>query len=469
MQSICGGFDVEITKEFFENLSLEYAGFFDHDEYEGGILTIGGWSVLFAENNNIANKIYVLFNNEIIAVSNEFNVDRDDVKIAYPDAPLKCGFTVEIDAIFKDKLDFLEIFVESDNFLYSLNKFNGFLSQVELSGKCNLRCPQCPSVMNGFHNQLLSKKDIDLIDPLFKQARSICFDGFGEILLTKEEELNYAFSKIPYSKDLKFHTNGMLINKRIDLILDNALPLRQVIVSIDSLSPDLYPVLRKGGKLPVVLDNVKLLKKAREERGQKFPIIIPNMIILNSNYKEIKDFIDLASTLDNKLELIHLYDLEKMDNEDSDFKYESEKIKHNLKKYKEFLSESLEYAKEKGVEVYFSGSVTSEDEQEDEEYIGEKKELKDCHYKTNGRCLQADGKFMFCVWQTSPIFDWKATNNVDPNKNERAKKVMDLLDNNIIPFECSTAGCPYVYGRESKENKDEKVILVKGGWSATKL
>lgn len=456
---------MKINKDFFKNLSLDYAGFFDYSTFENEVLKVGGWSVLFSENNTLAKKIHVLFNNELISTTTEFNTDREDVNIAYPNSPQKCGFIVEIDGIYKDKIDYLEIFVESEEALYSLNRFSGFLSQVEISGKCNLRCPQCPSVIySSFHNQLLTKKDLDLIEPLFQQARSICFDGFGEALLSKE--LDYAFSKVPYSKDLIFHSNGMLINKNIDLILDNALPLRKIIVSIDSLSPELYPIVRKGGELSTVLDNIKLLKNARDKRKQKFPFIIPNMIIMNSNYNEIKDFVDLAYTLDKKLELIHLYDLDKMDNEQSDFLYENEKVKHSLKEYKKVIAESLQYAKEKGVEVYFSGSVTTEDE--DEKYIGKKKELKECHYKKNGRCVQADGKFMFCVWQTSPVFDWKTTNNINPDNNERAKKVMHMLDNNIIPYECSGAGCQYVYGRKSDEIKDNKEVFEKGGWSATK-
>lgn len=456
---------MKITKEFFKKLSLEYAGFFDHNEYVDGILTIGGWSILFSENNQLAKKIYVLFNNEIISTSEEFNIDREDVEKIYPSASRKCGFSIKVDTKYKDKIDFLEIFVESDRYLYQLNKFSGFLSQIELSGKCNLRCPQCPSVIySSFHNKLLTKNDLDLITPLFQQARSICFDGFGEILLSNE--LEYAFSKIPYSKDLIFHTNGMLINKNIDLILDNALPLRKIVVSIDSLSPKLYPIVRKGGELKVVLENIRLLKRIRDERSQKFPIIIPNMIIMNSNYNEIKDFVDLSFTLDKKLELIHLYDLDKMNSEDSDFLYENEKMKHHIKEYKKVINESLEYAKEKGVEIYFSGSVTSDEG--NDEFIGTKKELSECHYKTKGRCLQADGKFMFCVWQTSPIFDWKATNNVDPNKNERAKKVMNMLNNNIIPYECSGAGCQYVYGRKSDDIKENLEVFEKGGWSATK-
>lgn len=456
---------MKITKEFFKNLSLDYVGFFDHNEYIDDILTVGGWSVLFPENNQLAKKIYVFFNDELIATSEEFDIDREDVETAYPNVPKKCGFSINIDREYRDKIDFLEVFVESEKYLYQLNKFSGFLSQIELSGKCNLRCPQCPSVIySSFHNKLLTKNDLDLITPLFQQARSICFDGFGEILLSNE--LEYAFSKIPYSKDLIFHTNGMLINKNIDLILDNALPLRKIIVSIDSLSPELYSIVRKGGELKVVLENIRLLKETRDERKQRFPIIIPNMIIMNSNYNEIKDFVDLAYTLDKKLELIHLYDLDKMNNEESDFLYENEKIKHHIKEYKEAINESLEYAKEKGVEIYFSGSVTSDEG--NDEFIGTKKELSECHYKTKGRCLQADGKFMFCVWQTSPIFDWKATNNVDPNKNERAKKVMNMLNSNIIPYECSGAGCQYVYGRKSDDIKENQELFEKGGWSATK-
>ena len=461
---------MDIDKIFFDNLKEDYAGFADYSKYENNILIIGGWSVLFSENNTLPHTIYVLYNNTVIAESNLFSVERPDVQeVNGQNIPLMCGFEVSIPVKYKSKLDYLEVFVESEKGLYHLSRFTGFLSQVELIGKCNLRCPQCPSVIySDFHNKSLDRIDIDLIKPLFEQARTLCFDGFGEVLLSKEME--YAFQSVPYSKPLIFHTNGMLLNRYFDLLLKYAPPLRNVIVSIDSLNKELYSIIRKPGNLDKVLNNTKTLFNLRNKSKQEYPKIIPNMIIMKSNYHEIKDFIDLASTLDNVLELIHLYDIDKLDT--SDFDYENEKIKYSSDEYHKVLHESLEYAKEKNVHVYFSGSVTSEECTSDlsSNYIGECKSLKDCHYKDMGRCIQADGKYMFCVWQTSPVFDWKATNNVDPHENERALKVMSMLNKGEIPFECSGAGCQYVHERLSSESNpnSEAMKLKKGGWSSVK-
>lgn len=460
-----------IDKSFFNQLKLDYAGFADYSRYENDILAIGGWSVLFSENNQLPSMVYVLFNNQIIGQTNVLTIDRADVQeVNGGNIPLECGFEAIIPSSYHDKLNYIEVFVESKNALYQLNRFSGFLSQVELCGKCNLRCPQCPSVIySSFHNKELDKSSLDLMKPLFEQARSICFDGFGEALLAKE--LEYAFSSIPYSKDLIFHTNGMLLDRHSDMILKYSLPLRKIIVSIDSLQKDLYAVVRKDGDLDKVLKNVKELFELRNSRGQNYPKIIPNMIIMKSNFQEIKAFVDLAATLDNTLELIHLYDIDKLDVEDSTFEYENEKIKYTQKEYTESLNDALEYAKEKNVHVYFSGSVTSEENCDStSNYIGKEKKLSECPYKDNGRCTQADGKFMFCVWQTSPVFDWKETNNVDPHQNVRALKVMEMLNNDTIPYECSGAGCQYVHGRLSDETNDDILPekFVKGGWSAVK-
>ncbi len=152
------------------------------------------------------------------------NVDRQDVLDAHKlEGPLKCGFDIELPArLVPGGAENLFVFAESPNGeLRQLVRYKDHAKtlQLELTGRCNLRCPMCPSVsFSTFHNQDLSLEDLDIIQPLLSQIDSMCLDGFGEVLLAKRLE-DY-LAAIPWSKFVVFHTNGLLLDeKRSQIIL----------------------------------------------------------------------------------------------------------------------------------------------------------------------------------------------------------------------------------------------------------
>lgn len=459
----------KIDKLFLDAKLMPYfAGVIDRLIIENNIVFFNGWSVVVNENNSAPSKVYVLLGETILYVIDKMNVVRDDVADLYSlNKTLNYGFSGQFILDDIDNIEKLEIFVESlSGKFYHIAKNNGKSVQVELCGKCNLRCAACPSVAySSFNNQDLTKEDIELISPLFEKAGSICFDGFGEALMSKQ--LENALSCIPFTKELVFHTNGMLLAEKMEVLIDVGLPLRKIIVSMDSLDSKQYSFLRKGGDLTKVIGNIKSFRQMRDSRKQRFPKIVPNMMVMKSTLSQIRSFIDLAAELDHMLELILLYDTEKMSENVASFNYENENIRNVIDQYYEVMEKELKYAKSKNVHIYFSGSVTSIDKENTlTNYVGKTSEIKNCPQIGNATCLSADGKFMFCIWQTSPVFDWKVTNNVDPMKNDRALKVIDMARNNIIPHECSGAGCQFIAKRLSTEEYDNTFLTEKfrGGW-----
>lgn len=70
--------------------------------------------------------------------------------------------------------------------------------------------------------------------------------------------------------------------------------LHHVNISVDSLNPDLYPVLRKGSKLDKFLENLKRLKTifAHNPRAPKIRFIT---MVFKSNYDELEDIVKFCS------------------------------------------------------------------------------------------------------------------------------------------------------------------------------
>lgn len=455
------------AKSFLQNLKEGFCGFIENQSEDESKLTLTGWAADFANNEEMES--FYLFVNDNCVEIDFFRIERKDVTQNFSslNSNVDYGYQIEVD-IEDTVVETLKLFAQSrDGVVHEVNPLEGGKAlQMELIGKCNLRCPACPSVnQTGFHGFEMTEEEIDSFKPMMLKANSMCFDGFGEILLSKK--LKYALDSVPVTQNLVFHTNGMLLHEYKELLVKYGLPIRKIIVSMDSLKPEKYEKLRRGGNLQQVLRNIREFVSYRNSLGLKYPKIIPNMMVLSSTYTEMGAFVELAKELDNTVEFIHLFDANRLDDVDKkNFTYQEEKI---INVYNEFLEEKSKVeasALEKNVEVYWNGSILKVDEQTTTKYIGEEKTLSSCPYINNSACVQADGKYMFCVWQTSPIFNWK---KYDGNglTNPRVLKVRDMLKNNKIPFECSGSGCAYVRKRNTEEtNPYGDNLLGRGGWQA---
>lgn len=454
------------TKRLLQELVDEFSGFIEDISIDQGNIIISGWSVDFISKSKP--KDLLVFINDEVQVSRYKSIMRKDIIDAHFDLD-ESEYGFEIILKYESEINLVKVFSLNENeTLCELSPLNGGSAlQVELIGKCNLRCPACPSVSHtGFHGQELNEDEIDMLKPMMLDANSMCFDGFGEVTLS--DKLEYALATVPLTQNLVFHTNGMLLDQYRELLISHGIPLRHIIVSIDSLDDKRYNQLRVGGNLSKVLQNIRDFVAYRNSLDLKYPKVIPNMMILSSNFLEMRNFIDLASGLDGIVEFIHLFQAEKLDSvKKRSFIYKDEKLSNSFEDFnKEFLF-IQEYAKQQDVKISMNGSILEVNKSESNNaYFGKEIELCECPYINSSACIQADGKFMFCVWQTQAIFNWREENTMDFHLSDRANSVRSMIKNNIIPYECSGSGCPYVGRKKSEEENPNPQFNFKGGWQS---
>lgn len=470
----------KLTHNFFSKFKLGDAGFIDNINGDGsGDIVITGWSCCLEETiPDVPDYLLLVYGDKIIAKVDAFNQTRQDVHAALPQVPENCGFSVRIQTkrcgTPFDPLQLEAFAVSHSGFMFQLHKEQKhcFLLQLEPTGLCNLRCPQCPNtIYSGFNNKDISIEDIALVEPLIHKASTICYDGFGEFFMSKN--IWEALAITPLKSHVLVHTNGMLAHHHFDQILNNAPPLRQLVFSLDSLQPKRYNIIRKGGDIDKVLYNMRELKLLRDARNQRLPFIVPNMKIMNLNFDELYAFVDLAAELDGFLELIYLYDPVKLAGQEAltgeaDFmlSYERQQPRYHAPEVARTLKDALAYGKSRGVVTHFAGAITEAISGEIDEngYMASHRPLYECPMVDCSAALQLDGKFMYCVWQTSPVFDWRKEGTVNATTNARAKAVREMIKNDRIPHECSGACCHFVHRRMSDEQVPQSANNYCGGW-----
>ncbi|NJD56753.1 MAG: GTP 3',8-cyclase MoaA [Nitrospirae bacterium] len=174
--------------------------------------------------------------------------------------------------------------------------------RISVTDKCNLRCIYCmPSdgIAPVRHSDILSYEEIIRVAAVAVRlgVRKIRLTG-GEPLVRK----NLAFlisslRAIPGIDDLSLTTNGILLGQHARTLADAGLD--RVNVSIDSLRPDRYREITRGGDLEAVLRGVQAAEKA----GLK-PLKINMVPMRGLNEDEILDFARITIDTDRHVRFI---------------------------------------------------------------------------------------------------------------------------------------------------------------------
>jgi radical SAM protein with 4Fe4S-binding SPASM domain len=160
---------------------------------------------------------------------------------------------------------------------------------VEISSRCNLRCPVCPN------KDLAQSQKGDMAWPLFKkvidEARDFTFEinlhHRGETLLHPEagRYINYAAAQGIFSK---LHTNGTLLNREMSAEI-LASKLRRLSISFDGFSAAVYEKNRAGASFDQVTENISGFLQQRRQLQKKTPRLVIEVIELAvSRSEEIK-------------------------------------------------------------------------------------------------------------------------------------------------------------------------------------
>ncbi|MHB9002060.1 MAG: radical SAM/SPASM domain-containing protein, partial [Thermoanaerobaculia bacterium] len=137
---------------------------------------------------------------------------------------------------------------------------------LELTSKCNLRCGMCPL-------PVLRRPYEDMDWPLVEKAeREIHGLGLqlkwlhemGEPLLYRQ--IDDAIRLFP---EASLSTNGLLLTKEMGARL-LATPLRRIRICVDSINPEVYPIVRTGGDF----DKLVELTRAFLDQADGHPIRI---------------------------------------------------------------------------------------------------------------------------------------------------------------------------------------------------
>ena len=185
---------------------------------------------------------------------------------------------------------------------------------IEPTTSCNLRCPECPSGLRSFsrptgmlHEQLF-KKTIDQVQGHLTWLH-LYFQG--EPFLTPHflEMVTYADSKGIFTST---STNAhYLQGKKVEEVLQSG--LKQLIVSVDGTTQDIYEKYRVGGKLETVQEGIKLLLSEREKSGQAFPRVVLQFLVTGQNehqLAELKKWAEDMQVDELQLKTTQIYDFE---------------------------------------------------------------------------------------------------------------------------------------------------------------
>ncbi|MDO5018052.1 MAG: GTP 3',8-cyclase MoaA [Lagierella massiliensis] len=200
--------------------------------------------------------------------------------------------------------------------------------RISITDRCNLRCKYCMPE-DGFLK--VDSKEVLTIDEYLQIAKAFKDLGIKKIRITGGEplvkrgviDLVKGLSKMGI-EDISMTTNGILLK---DMAKDlKEAGLNRVNISLDSLKPNRYEEITRGGKLEDVLQGIRECKKYGIS-----PIKINTVVLRSFNLDEYKDFLDLTKDEDIVVRFIELMPIGEAIKHKKDFISNEELIKSSTK------------------------------------------------------------------------------------------------------------------------------------------
>jgi cyclic pyranopterin phosphate synthase len=174
--------------------------------------------------------------------------------------------------------------------------------RISVTDRCNLRCIYCmPSdgLLPIVHKEILRYEEIVRILRIAVDigVRKIRITGGEPLVRRNVTYLISLIKKIDGIKDLSLTTNGILLEQYAEELADAGLD--RVNISLDSLKPDRYREITRGGDIDVVLKGIEAA-----ERAGLIPIKINMVPIRGLNDDEIEEFSRITLTYPYQIRFI---------------------------------------------------------------------------------------------------------------------------------------------------------------------
>jgi radical SAM protein with 4Fe4S-binding SPASM domain len=185
---------------------------------------------------------------------------------------------------------------------------------IEPTTSCNLRCPECPSGLRSFSRPTGMLQD-QLFEKVIDQVKShltwlhLYFQGEPFLNPRFLEMVNYASQAgIFTSTSTNAHYLG---EEQVTGILKSG--LRQLIVSMDGITQEVYQDYRVGGSLEKVQKGLNLLLTERKKSKQDFPRVILQFLVTGKNEHQLpalKEWVKEIGVDELQLKTTQIYDFE---------------------------------------------------------------------------------------------------------------------------------------------------------------
>lgn len=170
---------------------------------------------------------------------------------------------------------------------------------LDTNNTCNLSCKMCYfSIPGAKTNHVLPLENFKkLADVFARQAISFSLSCGTEPLMTKNflEYLRIAQDrKIP---NVWFVTNALLLTPEISETIIKS-KIKFVVISLDGAVKETYESVRRGASFEKLLENINQLAALKRRYNSKLPLLFFNYVLMKSNVRELKDFVELVSGWD---------------------------------------------------------------------------------------------------------------------------------------------------------------------------
>ncbi len=137
--------------------------------------------------------------------------------------------------------------------------------RISVTDRCNLRCVYC---MPAEGIQLIRHEDILTFDEIAEFAKVAVEMGVSKIRITGGEplvrrgivDLVKMIASIPGVNDLSMTTNGIFLGRFAAQLKEAG--LHRINVSLDTLDPEKYRTITRGGNINDVLDGLKIARES---------------------------------------------------------------------------------------------------------------------------------------------------------------------------------------------------------------
>lgn len=173
------------------------------------------------------------------------------------------------------------------------DRFNRKINYLRISvtDRCNLRCVYCMpphGVILKNRNRILSYEEIVLIvrEAVKCEITKVRLTG-GEPLVRKEIcQLIRDLKAIKGLKEITLTTNGILLESMVDELKNSGLD--RINISLDTLDPEKYQEITRGGDLDRVLKGIRAVQKAGFTNTKLNIVLIPGLN--DEDVNEIQNF-----------------------------------------------------------------------------------------------------------------------------------------------------------------------------------